>query len=96
MSLKNKACEAIACGLSGAVVLAFTAAPALAYTGPGLGLGAIGSALGVLAALLLMLISIVWYPFKRMLRRMRGEKAPARAARPARTPRPAPADPKAP
>jgi hypothetical protein len=63
-------------GLAAAVVLlAVQAAPALAYTGPGLGLGAIGSALGVLAALLLMLISIVWYPFKRLLRRMRGKAA---------------------
>ena len=65
--------------LTGILLLAANAAPALAYTGPGLGLGAIGTALGVLAAILLMLVSIVWYPFKRMLRKMRGEKAPAAA-----------------
>ncbi len=63
------------CAIAGAVLLGLNPAVALAYTGPGLGLGAIGTALGVVAALLLMLVSIVWYPFKRMLRRMRGEKA---------------------
>ncbi len=61
--------------------LALSAGPAFAYTGPGLGLGAIGSALGVVAALLLMLLSIVWYPMKRLLRRMRGEKATQRTGR---------------
>jgi cellobiose-specific phosphotransferase system component IIC len=70
----------LACGLLAAALLLVNAAPALAYTGPGLGLGAIGTALGVVAALLLMLISIVWYPFKRMLRRMRGEKTTRSAA----------------
>jgi len=66
--------------MTGAVLLGLAPAMAYAYTGPGLGLGAIGTALGVVAALLLMLVSIVWYPFKRMLRRMRGDKAapPAR------------------
>ncbi len=85
---------------AGIAVLALTSAPAMAYTGPGLGLGAIGTALGIIAALLLMLISIVWYPFKRMLRKMRGEQAPVRPSRTPRTPRPAPtsapADPKVP
>ena len=66
----------VRCGFAAAIVLlALDAAPALAYTGPGLGLGAIGSALGVLAALLLMLVSIVWYPMKRLLRRIRAGKA---------------------
>ena len=70
----------VACGLFAAALLAINPVAAFAYTGPGLGLGAIGSALGILAALLLMLISIIWYPFKRMLRRMRGEKATRAAA----------------
>ena len=68
------------CGLFAAALLAVNPAPALAYMGPGLGLGAIGAALGVIAALLLMLVSIVWYPFKRMLRRMRDERATRAAA----------------
>lgn len=65
----------LACAVAGALLLLVNAAPALAYMGPGLGLGAIGTALGVVGALLLMLVSIVWYPAKRMLRKMRGEKA---------------------
>jgi len=68
------------CGLAAITMLALMAGPALAYTGPGLGLGAIGTALGVVLALVLMLISIVWYPFKRLLRRMRADKAAPPAA----------------
>ena len=47
-------------------------APAFAYMGPGIGLGALGAALGVVASLLLVLISVIWYPLKRLSRRMRG------------------------
>ena len=75
MQLNTHVIKGAAVSTLAAVLLALTAAPALAYTGPGLGLGAIGSALGIFAALLLMLLSIVWYPMKRLLRRMRGEKA---------------------
>ena len=64
-----------ACGLLAVALLTLNAAPALAYMGPGLGLGAIGAALGIVAALLLALLSIVWYPCKRLLRRMRDDKA---------------------
>lgn len=71
----------LACAVAGAVLLLLNAAPALAYMGPGLGLGAIGTALGVVGALLLMLVSIVWYPAKRMLRKMRGEKTAQPASR---------------
>ena len=74
MSLNTRKAP-LACAAAGLVLLLLNAAPALAYMGPGLGLGAIGTALGVVGALLLMLVSIVWYPAKRMLRKMRGEKA---------------------
>lgn len=50
-------------------------APAFAYMGPGIGLGAIGAALGIVASILLVLISIIWYPVKRMIRRMRAGRA---------------------
>ncbi len=69
------------CGIVAVALLAVNAAPALAYMGPGLGLGAIGTALGVVAALLLALLSIVWYPMKRLLRRMRESKSTQTAAR---------------
>jgi hypothetical protein len=48
---------------------------AFAYGGPGLGLGAIATAMGVVAAIILGLVSILWYPFKRLIRRLRGARA---------------------
>jgi len=41
--------------------------PAMAYVGPGLGLGAIGAILGVVLSVLLAVFAIVWYPVKRLL-----------------------------
>ena len=56
------------------VAILFLAAmpgPALAYGGPGLGLGAISTAFGVLGAIFLGIIALLWYPFKRLIRRIR-------------------------
>lgn len=58
--------------LFAAVMMAAMPTPALAYMGPGIGLGAITTSLGILGAILLGLISILWYPLKRLVRRMRG------------------------
>lgn len=41
--------------------------PAMAYVGPGLGLGAIGAILGVFLSVLLAAFAVVWYPVKRLL-----------------------------
>ena len=49
-------------------------APVFAYMGPGIGVGAVGAALGVVASLLLVLISVVWYPLKRLARRSRNRR----------------------
>lgn len=49
------------------------AEPSLAYVGPGVGLGMVGSLLGLLAAIVLGLIGLVWLPFKRW-RRKRSER----------------------
>jgi hypothetical protein len=57
--------------IAAALLLVSLPDAALAYGGPGLGLGAIATALGVFGAILLGLISVLWYPFKRMIRRMR-------------------------
>lgn len=57
--------------LASALLLLTTATPAHAYLGPGLGLGAISTALGVVGAIFLGLVSVIWYPFKRLLRRLR-------------------------
>ncbi|MDF7773759.1 hypothetical protein P1X14_00740 [Sphingomonas sp. AOB5] len=48
---------------------------ALAYTGPGLGLGAVGVAFGIVGSILLGIFSVLWYPFKRLIRRIRGKGA---------------------
>jgi Kef-type K+ transport system membrane component KefB len=50
-------------------------APAQAYVGPGLGLGAISTALGVVGAIFFGIIAFIWYPFKRLIRRMRRRPA---------------------
>ena len=47
-------------------------AKALAYTGPTLGLGIVGSLLAILAVLLLSLFSFVVQPLRRRWRRSRG------------------------
>ena len=55
-----------------AVALALSAAaPGYAYLGPGVGLGAIGVALGVVGSIVLGIFSVLWYPFKRLIRRLR-------------------------
>ena len=61
MKLRNLAIAAsIACGC---------ASPALAYVGPGAGLGALGTLAALVGAVLLLIVGFVWYPVKRMLRR---------------------------
>ncbi|SHK73631.1 hypothetical protein SAMN02745216_03994 [Desulfatibacillum alkenivorans DSM 16219] len=47
---------------------------AYAYVGPGLGLGAIGTILGVLASILLALFAVLWYPIKRLVRKIKRKK----------------------
>ena len=49
-------------------------APALAYVGPGAGLGAIGAALGLIAAVVMALGVILFWPIRRLMRR--GKKKP--------------------
>ena len=41
---------------------------AQAYIGPGAGLSAIGTLIGVVGAVLLAIVGFVWYPVKRMLK----------------------------
>ena len=52
-------------------------APALAYTGPTLGLGIVGSVLAILAVLVLSLFAFVVQPLRRRWRRSRGNAGPA-------------------
>lgn len=58
----------------------FLAAPmALAYIGPGAGISAVGSLLGLIAGVLLALFAILFWPVRFMWRKMRGKKAAAPA-----------------
>jgi len=43
-----------------------------AYIGPGLGAGAVAVVVGVLASIGLALIAILWYPLKRLFKKIRG------------------------
>ena len=54
---------------------AFLATPAFAYIGPGLGAGTIAVVLGVIGSIFLAFVAIVWYPAKRLFRRL---KAPVK------------------
>lgn len=42
-----------------------------AYIGPGLGAGALSVVLGVLASVIITLFAMVWYPVKRLLKKMK-------------------------
>eukprot|EP00494_Astrolonche_serrata_P033987 UN34256 len=51
------------------LVLFLISASAQAYVGPGLGLGALGAIIAVLATILLAVFGLLWYPIKRLLRK---------------------------
>lgn len=63
-------------GLLLAMAVAFPTASAQAYTGPGLGLGTLLVVLGVIGSLFLALFSVVWYPLKRMFKRVKAAFSP--------------------
>lgn len=70
--------------LIAALVLAMQPGAALAYIGPGVGLGAIGAVIGVIGSVFLAIFAVVWYPVKRLLK---GKKKPASAVKNAQTPK---------
>ena len=65
-----------------ACVMLVSASSAHAYIGPGAGLGAIGAALAIGIAVILLIVGFVWYPVKRLLKGFKSrsgseiEKAP--------------------
>jgi hypothetical protein len=61
--------------LTGAILLTMIPAIAQAYSGPGVGLGAIGVVLGILGSVFLMTVSLIWYPVKRLIRGLRQRPA---------------------
>ncbi len=42
-----------------------------AYIGPGLAGGALSAVLGVLGAIVMLLVGVIWYPLKRLVRYLR-------------------------
>jgi len=48
---------------------------AYAYIGPGIGLGALISVVGVILAIIFLLIALIWFPLKRYLRKKIDKKA---------------------
>ncbi len=50
------------------IVLLIISSPASAYIGPGMGGGLIAAVLGVIGAVLLALIGILYYPIKRAIK----------------------------
>lgn len=57
------------------VVMAVAYAPqAMAYIGPGLGMGAVVAVLGTVFGLLMLVVGVIWYPVKRLIRRLRSKK----------------------
>ena len=58
-----------------AALLPFTAAHA--YIGPGAGAGTIAVVLGILSSIFLAFVGIVWYPIKRLFKKIRGKPSVA-------------------
>lgn len=53
-------------------------ATASAYVGPGAGLSAIGSMIALVGAIVLAIVGFVWYPVKRLMRRLGAGGAPGK------------------
>jgi hypothetical protein len=50
--------------------LIFNPTVASAYVGPGLGTGVVAAVLGVAVGIVMLVVGVVWYPIKRLFRRM--------------------------
>ena len=55
--------------------LMFFSLPVSAYIGPGLGAGAIAATVGVIGAIMLAVLGLLYYPFKRLLKKRKANKA---------------------
>ena len=61
----------------------FLPTAAFAYIGPGAGLGAIAVTLAIVIGVLLLLVGLVWYPLKRLIKgKKRGDKEQVEATEP--------------
>ena len=69
---RRKSSHYSAIGLTTTILVLFSP-HAAAYVGPGLGLGVIGAILGTLAALLMAIVGLFWYPIKTMFKKNNGD-----------------------
>ena len=62
--------------VSGVVLMVLLGWPplAFAYIGPGMGAGAIAAVLAILAGLLMLVVGVLWYPLKRLIKFLRRPK----------------------
>jgi len=65
MRMRSAVCVMTAAGL-----LVASATQAEAYLGPGAGLSAIGSVVSVISAVFLAIAGFIWYPIKRLFKRV--------------------------
>ena len=61
-------------GLALSIGFALLTLPAQAYVGPGMGLGAIFSAVAVLACMFIGLIGLIYFPIKRLINKLKKPK----------------------
>ena len=59
----------------------FAPAPAFAYVGPGLGAGALAVTLGVLGSIVTGILGVIYYPIKRMIKKLKKGRQLDRAGR---------------
>jgi hypothetical protein len=71
--------------LWGVVLLVLTGviapAPAFAYIGPGLGAGAVAVTVGVLGSIVTGILGVIYYPIKRVIKKIKKGREAHRAAR---------------
>lgn len=60
-----------------ALFLLLTAAPALAYVGPGAGISVLGSLLGILATIVIAIGAIIMWPLRKVLKKRKAAAAEA-------------------
>ena len=72
---------------AGLLVLVLVPAYALAYVGPGAGLGMLGALFAVLVAVLATVVGLVLWPLRMLLRHRKAKAETAGALEPGRTPR---------
>jgi hypothetical protein len=58
------------------LLLCLIAPPAEAYVGPGLGAGTVAVVLGLLGSVFLALLAFIWYPFKRLIQKIKSSRNP--------------------